>query len=251
MADRIHLVVATPGIGAVVHQRYMQSICVLLQTCPGWGCGVSLELITHDPLVARARNTLVAKFMDRPAATHLLFVDANIGFTPDAVRRLIAFDHDVVAGSYPDSLTWDNNALARANGGEALATAALHYSAEPSRPARRENGFYTTDFAQAGFMLIRRGVFEKLFAAHPELHYRQIQGQKTTSAGTSAAADSPHQYALFDPMVDQNSGHYLGSDEAFCQRWHAQGGDIWIDGESALMHIAQHEFFAPTQPRYS
>lgn len=249
MAGRIHLVIATPGIGDVVHQRYMQSICVLLQTCPGWGCGVSLELITHDPLVARARNTLVAKFMDRTEATHLLFADANVGFTPDAVRRLILSDKDVAAGTYPQSLNWDSDALSRANGGEALATAALQYSCVPARPARREDGFYTADFAQAGFMLIRRCVFEKLFAAYPELQYRRIQGQNP--AASSAAGASTHQYALFDPMIDQGSGQYLGSDEAFCQRWRTQGGEIWIDGESALMHIAPHEFFAPTSPRYA
>ena len=61
-----------------------------------------------DALITRARANLVTLFLDDPTATHLLFVDADIGFAPDQVFRLIESGADVVAGVYPiKRVNWD------------------------------------------------------------------------------------------------------------------------------------------------
>jgi hypothetical protein len=46
------------------------------------GFDASLSMVGYDALISRARSTLVAAFVDNPAATHLMFVDADIGFEP-------------------------------------------------------------------------------------------------------------------------------------------------------------------------
>jgi hypothetical protein len=73
-----------------------------------------IELAIHlrdgDALITRARANLVTLFLDDPEteATHLLFVDADIGFEPEQVVRLISCGADVVAGIYPiKRLNWD------------------------------------------------------------------------------------------------------------------------------------------------
>lgn len=242
---RTHLVIATPGVGAVVHQRYMQSICLLMQYCQDKGIGASIELITHDPLQTRAHNTLVAKFMDRPTATHLLFVDASIGFLPAQVQRLLDADKDIVAGVYPQAgVYWNDAALERVNRGEALETAALHYSARPLQPLVQDGEYVETDFAEAGFMLIKRDVFTTLFAAYPQLQYRKVQGD-------GPAQQSPHQYALFEPFIERLADTYYCDSGAFCQRWRKIGGQIWIDTASELYRIGPLEFFASPKDRYA
>jgi len=113
--------VATPCYGGLVTQRYMQSICALLAYGNAHGLSVGVELLGYDSLIPRARNTLVTTFLDQPAATHLMFIDADIGFDPADVGRMLLFDKEVVAGMYPlKIINYDTAALDLARAGVPL-----------------------------------------------------------------------------------------------------------------------------------
>ena len=61
-----------------------------------------------DALITRARASLVSQFLDDRDATHLLFVDADIGFEPEQVLRLIECGADICAAVYPiKRIDWD------------------------------------------------------------------------------------------------------------------------------------------------
>lgn len=233
-----HLFVATPCYGGLVHQQYMHSAIVLLQQGPRLGFRVSLELLGYDSLVTRSRNTLVAKFLDNESATHLLFVDADIGFELAQVVRMLEFDEDVVAGMYPlKMIAWYEAAVARARAGERPETAPLRYVGFPCGGSEREarDGFVTGVYAGTGFMLIKRNVFLRLIDAFPETRYTAAHDQPVPS-------DSSNQYALFDCIIDPETRHYLSEDYAFCKRWRSIGGRIWLDTRGELTHIGTHEF---------
>src|SRR5450756_2951692 len=109
MIDRIHLVVATPCFGGQVSSIYAGSV-FHLQRAVRSQSNLDLTVVMRDgdALITRARANLVTLFLDNPAATHLLFVDADIGFAPEQVFRLIESGADVVAGVYPiKHLNWD------------------------------------------------------------------------------------------------------------------------------------------------
>jgi hypothetical protein len=239
MTSRPHLFIATPCYGGLVTQSYLQSILALQQHAPQAGYDLTLALLAHDALISRARNTLVGQFLAEPRATHLFFIDSDIGFTPDQVSRLVEARKDIVAGLYPlKTERWDEAAHARLAAGEGVETAGLVYVGEPCQgPARREeNGFVTADYAGTGFMLIQRHVIERMIAAYPETRYRHA------FILSNDAAEGRFNYALFDTMIDPETEAYLSEDYTFCRRWRLLGGTIWLDLRAMLSHTGAHEF---------
>lgn len=240
------LIIATPCYGGMVSQRYMQCCCALLLDTASKGIAVQIELLGRESLITRGRNALVAKFLDDPDATHLMFIDADIGFEPAQVLRMLAFDRDVVAGMYPlKDITWDGAALDRARKGESLDQAPMRFVglACEERERQSEDGFVTGVYAGAGFLMIKRRVFERLRDSYPHLQYKAAH----TTASPSL---SPNQYAFFDCVIDQASGEYLSEDYAFCQRWRALGGKIWLDTRSLLAHVGPYEFIGTPRSRF-
>src|SRR5271168_3090450 len=105
---RASIVIATPCFGGMVSQNYMLSVIRLMSYAKSAEFEVSLTLLGSDALISRARSTLVAAFLDNPAATHLLFVDADISFEPQQVERMLRFDKDFTGALYPlKSMDWE------------------------------------------------------------------------------------------------------------------------------------------------
>ena len=138
MTDRVHLVVATPCFGGQVSSIYAGSVFALERAVHGLSnVGLTVHMRDGDALITRARANLVTLFLNDPSATHLLFVDADIGFTPEQVFRLIESGADVVAGVYPiKRVNWEKAARAIQAGRANLPAASLDYVLEVNAPDR-------------------------------------------------------------------------------------------------------------------
>lgn len=239
MSERPSLLVATPCFGGQVTTNYANSMLKLQAACRAQAIDFEWLMLGGDALITRARADLVAHFLDRAEATHLLFIDADIGFEPAQVFRLLAFDADVTACAYPAKrIDWQRVREVIAAGVLAPQAAALDYVFEVEDPERivARDGFAKVRYAGTGFLLIRRHALAALCAAHPQLQYRR------TSSLSDPLGNSPHRYALFDTMIDPVSGVYLSEDYAFCRRWTDLGGEIWIDTQSKLTHVGPLAF---------
>ena len=95
--QKVNLMVATPAYGGMVHLDYATTLLDLRAA----GVTFTLMGIGNESLITRARNALVAAFHARPAFTHLLFLDADVGVAAAGLQRLIAHDRDVVAAPVP------------------------------------------------------------------------------------------------------------------------------------------------------
>ncbi len=220
-----HLCLATPCFGGSVTLGYLTGVLRTVEACRARGIALSFILRGGDSLVTRCRNSIVAEFLATPAYTHLLWVDADLGFEPEAVLRLLDAGEPVVAGVYPF---------------KQLAGSALRYSFNP-RPegiVARADGFAAVHDVPCGFMLIRRDVLEGMARALPELRYvpDRTPGLEHLEAATAAL-----HYRLFDTMVD-GDGRFLSEGHAFCRRWQGCGGEVLVDLRSRLVHVGEHAF---------
>ena len=241
MSDKMQLVVATPCFGGQVSSIYASSIFALQRAVHGMS-NLELKVLLRDgdALITRARANLAAMFLDDPNATHFLFVDADIGFTPEQVFRLIECGAEVVAGCYPiKRVNWEKARRAMAAGQPNLAASSLDYVLEIDNPdeVKVVKGFTRVRFAGTGFLMIRRHVLEKM-CAHPD--YAPLQFLREHSR--DELAGSANRFALFECMIDPATGTYLSEDFAFCKRWTDIGGEIWADLDSRLDHVGPSVF---------
>src|SRR5579863_8841716 len=102
MRSNVSLAVATPCFGGQISVLYAASLFKLqkvLRAC--YEIDMKILFKDGDALITRARASLMSQFLDDPAATHLLYVDADIGFEPEQVLRLIECGADMCAAIYP------------------------------------------------------------------------------------------------------------------------------------------------------
>ena len=140
MADAPHIMVATPCYGSQLTASYVTSALALQRSCLERGIKIQFKLLHGQALITRARADLVAEFL-LSDATHLLFIDADIGFTPDQALRLLAFDADVTGAAYPQKrIDWDRVRTMAQSGRTDLESASLDYLIyfEDTGPLRAE-----------------------------------------------------------------------------------------------------------------
>jgi len=233
------IMIATPCFGGMVTQSYMTSVLRLIQSAPAMGFKTALAMLGYDSLIPRARATLVGSFLDNKDATHLMFIDADIGFELEQVYRLLEADKDFTAALYPvKALDWDQMPERCTRGAEPLAQGPLNYVGTFCRDdsAKRDGDFATATYAGGGFQLIRRTVIEKMIEAYPQTKFSKLLATPT------GERPSENLYALFDTFIDSETGEYLSEDYAFCRRWREIGGEIWLDRNSRLTHTGNFDY---------
>jgi hypothetical protein len=232
----INLVVATPCFGGQLSVAYATSLFKLQTFLRAYG---SLKLIFKDgdALITRARASLISQFLDDPSATHLLFIDADIGFEPEQVLRLVQCGAEMCAAVYPvKRIDWDKVKRTMDSARPNPAAASLQYVFEVEDPNAviAKAGFVKVRYAGTGFLMIRRQALEKMCAQYPLLQYKRDHSIDATAA-------SDKRFALFECMIAED-GTYLSEDFAFCKRWTDMGGEIWADLDSKLHHVGPMTF---------
>jgi len=247
MALPPYLVVGTPCYGRQVSDVYASSLLKLLLGCQRRNVRLGVQMAGSDALITRARQNIVANFLSFDAATHLLFVDSDIGFEPDQVFRLLDFDAAISAGIYPiKRLDWQKIAAGAQAGRTPLHSAALEYTVRlDDAPAAIRGGFARVSYAATGFLMIRRDALVAMIERYPELRYAHDHKPDDNLAG------SPWRCALFNCMIDEKTGVYLSEDYSFCRRWTDMGGEIWVDLESRLTHVGVVDFTGDFSTQFS
>jgi hypothetical protein len=226
---------------------YTQSILNLQRLCDSNGIKLEIFTIGNESLITRARNFYVSVMLAKKEYTHMIFIDADISFNPLNVIRMLSSNKDVVAGCYPKKgINWEKvTTLARENvvEKEFIEPASYDYAVniitENDHGTQRvpiQNGFMKVAYAATGFMMIKREVLEKMAREYSHLKYVNDVG------GYDSHGNKDYFYALFDCVIDPVSKRYLSEDYAFCKRWLAMNGEIWVDLSCNLTHSGTYDF---------
>lgn len=179
------------------------------------GLNYSIDTMVNESLITRGRNNLVAKFLYNKAATHLMFIDVDLGFDPEAIIRLMLANQDVVGGVYP------------------MKRIPIRYVINTVPNPVTMGDLVEVSTLGTGFMMVKRHVIENLINLHPELKYRDNIG--------IGPQYEPLMYGLFDTMIDKDD-NYLSEDWTFCYLWRLAGGKIFADTGIKLDHTGYHKY---------
>jgi hypothetical protein len=106
------LFLATPMYGGMAGGMFSRSIADLSAVCAKYGIELKMYFLFNESLITRARNYCCDEFM-RSGSTHMLFLDADIGFNPDDVMTMLAMQsddspYDVLGAPYPKKcIAWE------------------------------------------------------------------------------------------------------------------------------------------------
>lgn len=153
-------------------------------------------------------------------ATHFMWLDSDMGWEPQQLTNLLAASelHDFVA--IPGVRKQENGR-----------PCVVLLPGEPE--ICPQTGYLSVESVGFAFVMMKRSVIEKMQAAYPELEYSIKDGSN---------------FGLFCEFVDKGDkragplGTRVTEDVAFCRRWRAIDGEIWVDPHGSIIHAGRKEY---------
>jgi hypothetical protein len=245
MPEKTKLFISTPCYDAMMTMQYTLSLLNLMPLLNRYKVECVVDFTGNESLIPRARNNALGKFM-KSDCSHILFIDADIEFPPQAVIDLILFDKDVSCCAYPKkSYNWKRFLHSMQHDDESkesLDSRGLDYAFNieygDNNELIKEKDFIRVKHASNGFMLVKRSLVEKLQKKHTEL---EIITDNLSQTDDSICG-------LFCCMIKDKQ--YLSEDYSFCQRVRDIDGEVWMSVKHNLNHIGKHVFRGDIQHRH-
>jgi hypothetical protein len=204
---RRSVLIATPSLdGERVEQAKLAVQCGMLE-CSGLGWDGEAHIHARDSLICQARNILLGKFI---ASNHtdMVWLDADVGFGPGALTRIMHHNVDFVA--VPPRLKSEPEAYP------------VRWMPDGGQWVDPATGLRKADAVPFGFVRITRSCAERMVEAYRDKWFM-------------VGYCSHKNWCVFD--TDFRDHQYWGEDFVFCQRWRALGGDVWVDAEIPTTHV--------------
>jgi hypothetical protein len=241
---KMSVLIATPMYGGMCTGDFANSLSSLLELAGKYGLSIQFRHMVNESLIQRARNRLTYQFLSETECTHLMFIDADISFSPlDVISLMVqasgSSDKSVVCGVYPKKgIDWDQIRSAAEAGvagesPEKLANLGASFAFDVALGAAKDfkiNQPQEAKYAGTGFMMIQRRVFDLLKSTlKDQTYFDPIAGK-----------DGDTVTAYFECEIDPDTRVYLSEDYTFCKRVHNAGEKIWICPWIKLAHVGTY-----------
>jgi len=239
--SQIKVFVATPMYGGMCAGYYMQSVMQMQNIFSQQGIETQYSFMFNESLITRARNALTATFL-KTDCTHLMFIDADIKFDPNAILAMLEVDKEIICGIYPKKeINWEsvkqamdagvpNDRLKHHTG--SFVVNLVDYQGEVTVPVNQPVEIFN---GGTGFMLIKRSVFEDLADKVPA--YSNDVGDLS---GQMQHAEQIHEY--FATSIEPETNRLLYEEYHFCRLWRQAGGKVYAAPWAQLSHIGTYAF---------
>lgn len=245
------LFLAVPMYGGQCSGMFTRAVADLATLCTHYGIQIRYYFLFNESLITRARNYCADEFM-RSGDTHLMFIDADIGFNANDVIALLALqdhedpenEYDIIAGPYPKKcISWEKIKMAVDKGfaDEDPQNLEKYVGDYVFNPAGGKSEILLNEPAEVleagtGFMMIRRRTFEKFAEAYPQQLYRPDHVRTEHFDGTREIM------AFFDTPICPDTKRYLSEDYMFCQWTRKAGMKVWLCPWIQLKHVGMYVF---------
>ena len=174
-----------------------------------------------SPLIHQARNYLTSVFLTTEY-THLLFIDSDVEFGPEAALRMLVADKDIICTPYraknPDLSTH---------------TYTVKFS-DPKVVPILPGKLVEIEEGPTGLMLIHRRVFEKIIKNRPDLKIKN----RANEALVQTEKSHSFYYNFFDFAFED--GYTFGEDVSFCKLARKEGFKLYANTDSMTSHRGEH-----------
>jgi hypothetical protein len=215
------ILMAVPAYGGTVCEKTLTGIYQTTRDMVRAGISIELITVVNDSIVHHMRSNLANFFYHNTDATHLLWIDSDIGFTSDDVFKLIALKTEFAAATYPKKVL------------------PIRYTCDLPKEGivwNKEHSAIEAAHVGCGFQLLARGAFERIAATFPELQYTPRSESRRVSE-----AEMRGSFHYYDTYKNKD-GVLVGEDYAFCNRFRQAGGRIWLRPDIVLHHVGSHVF---------
>lgn len=207
--------IATPSADGHYESNFVVSLWRTMQMLATNGVSFQFAEEKYTADIALARSKLFAAFV-RSGCTHMLTIDADMGWGDDAVVRLICANKDFVSVAGPKK--------------RYPLSFAANYTDDRGIPVNLqfdiESGTMEIGEIGSAFCLISRTCAEKMIKAYPELEYEGVTAER--------------EWGFYIPMVQRR--RWYSEDFAFCKRWRNIGGRCYFVPDVRLKHTGMHTF---------
>lgn len=243
------LFVATPMYGGMCTGMYASAVMQCVGVFGQAGIQMYYSFMMNESLITRARNSMSYDFL-KSDATHLMFIDADIAFSPQDIPRMVDADKDIICGIYPKKeINWVevSNAVKNNVAPEHLQfhTGAFVLNLANGEKSKSGNINEPIEIANGGtgFMLIKRKVFEDLADKVPS-YTNDMYHAVDTVREVKVIKE------FFATSIDEESNRLLSEDYHFCKISRQAGFTVWCAPWANFSHTGSYNFSGqlPRQP---
>ena len=228
---------------------FTQSLITTAKVLTENNIDLSVSFLFNESLIQRGRNLLAHQFMQNPAATHLMFIDADIKFNPADIVHMLRADKDIICGIYPKKeINWYTVEQAVKDGVPvdqlknktgSMVVNLVGYEGEVTVPASEPIEIWN---GGTGFMLIKKEVMMQLKEVLPSYvnDVKVLSGQVT---------DRITEY--FACAIEPGIERLLSEDYYFCWKAREHGIKIHAAPWVNLGHFGSYLFEGGLLPNAS